>query len=194
MTVWSAYQQDATLRSDLLTETRIAELGIGTRQVTALSGSASEITSPDYRVIEAQLERIRLTTPQARFEYLMGQRPHGTIFFYSDYKSTTSRDYSPNGQDYSEVSTGVKKIFLTSVGITKGPYSDRLGTWVSGIVPVTDPKTGNIIAVFGIVILDLKTHIIDRVNPIAASMFGANPDQIISKKCYQLFCHAMEAA
>jgi PAS domain S-box-containing protein len=264
-TVWSAYQQDASLRSDLLTETRLAELGIGTGEVTALSGSSSDITSPDYRVLKAQLERIRLTAPQARFAYLMGQRPDGTIFFYSDSESTSSRDYSPPGQDYSEVSTGIKQIFVTGVGTTEGPYSDRWGTWVSGLVPVTDPRTGNIIAVFGIdidaadwnllilraclpmlittllilmlvlifarfnkrseeekeriteseehlrekesfqrvlldnltsgiVIVDVKTHIIDRVNPTAAAMFGANPDQIIGKKCHELFCPVVEGA
>jgi drug/metabolite transporter (DMT)-like permease len=65
MTVWSAYQQDASLRTELLTETRIAELGNGAGQITALSGSAADIISPDYRALKAQLERIRLTTPQA---------------------------------------------------------------------------------------------------------------------------------
>ena len=149
MTLWSAYQQDASLRTDLLTETRLAELGIGNGQVTALSGSTADLTSPDYRALKAQLERIQSTTPQARFAYLMGQRPDGTIFFYADSESPASRDYSPPGQDYSEASTGVKQIFSTGVGTTEGPFSDRWGIWVSGLVPVTDPTTGNIIAVFG---------------------------------------------
>ena len=71
MTVWSAYQKDSSLRTDLLTETRLAELGIGAGQVSALSGSAADITSPDYRALKAQLERIRSTTPQARFEMVV---------------------------------------------------------------------------------------------------------------------------
>jgi drug/metabolite transporter (DMT)-like permease len=99
VTVWSAYQQDATLRSDLLTETRLAELGIGTGQVTALSGSASDITSPDYRALKVQLERIRLTTPHARFAYLMGQRLDGsTGRLISQRNTRTSVSRYPNGR------------------------------------------------------------------------------------------------
>ena len=265
LTIWSAYQQDATLRSDLLTHTRLAELGIGAGRVSALSGSAVDITSPDYRALKTQLERIRSTTPQARFTYLIGQRPDGTLFFYVDSESAASRDYSPPGQNYPEASTGAKQIFSTDVGITEGPLSDRWGIWVSGLVPVTDPTTGNVIAIFGldidaadwnllilraclpmlittllflmlvlafsrfqnrseeekeriaeseerlrekesfqrilldnltsgIVIVDVKTHIIDRVNPTAAAMFGANPDQIIGKKCHLFLCPVDEGA
>jgi len=265
LTIWSAYQEDATLRSDLLTETRLAELGIGAGQVRALSGSAADIISPDYRALKTQLERIRSTTPQARFAYLIGQRPDGTLFFYVDSESAASRDYSPPGQNYPEASIGAKQIFSRGVGITEGPFSDRWGIWVSGLVPVTDPTTGNVIAIFGldidaadwnllilraclpmlittllilmlvlvfarfhkrseeenkriakseeqlrekesfqrilldnltsgIVIVDVKTHIIDRVNPTAAALFGANPDQIIGKKCHLFLCPAEEGA
>ena len=265
MTVWSAYQQDASLRSDLLTETRLAELGIGTGQITALTGSTADITLPEYRTLKAQLERIRSTTPHARFAYLMGKRPDGTIFFYADSEPPASRDYSPHGQDYAEASAGVRGVFSTGMGTIEGPYSDRWGNWITALVPVRDPTTGTIIAAFGmdidtadwnmllfraslpmlittlfilllilifahfqkrsdeekhqiaeseellrekesfqrvllenltsgIIIVDIKTHIIDLVNPTAASMFGASSDQIIGKKCHQLFCPAVEGA
>ena len=146
MTVWSAYQQNVSLRSDLLTDTRLAELGIGTGQITALAGSPADITLPEYRTLKAQLERIRSTTPHARFAYLMGKRPDGTIFFYADSEPPTSGDYSPHGQDYSEASAGVRGVFATGMGAIEGPYSDRWGNWITALVPVRDPTTGTIIA------------------------------------------------
>jgi PAS domain S-box-containing protein len=149
ITVWSAHQQDQSLRTDLLIKTRLAEEGIGAGQVAALSGSAADLTSPEYQALKAQLERIRAATSQARFAYLMGQRPDGTIFFYADSEPPTSGDYSPPGQDYTEVPAVVGQVFVRENGVTEGPYSDRWGSWVSGFVPVTDPDTGNVIAVFG---------------------------------------------
>ena len=150
VTVWSAQQQDMNLRTELLIKTRLAEQGINTRQVGALSGSSSDLTSPDYLVLKEHLKRVRATTPLARFVYLMGQRPDGTIFFYADSEPPTSGDYSPPGQDYTEAPVVVRQIFATGERVVNGPEQDRWGTWVSGFVPVTDPDMGKVVAVFGI--------------------------------------------
>jgi PAS domain S-box-containing protein len=149
MTIWSTQQQDSSLRTDLLIRTRLAELGTSAGQVTALTGSPGDLTSPDYQALKTQLERIRNDTPQVRFAYLMGQRADGTIFFYADSEPPSSADYSPPGQNYPEASAAVRKEFATGQELTEGPESDRWGTWVTAIVPVRDPDTGNLVAVFG---------------------------------------------
>ena len=149
MTIWSTQQQDSSLRTDLLIKTRLAELGTSAGQVTALTGSPGDLTSPDYKALKTQLERIRNDTPQVRFAYLMGQRADGTIFFYADSEPPSSADYSPPGQNYTEASAAVRQEFATGQELTEGPESDRWGTWVTALVPVRDPDTGNLVAVFG---------------------------------------------
>ncbi|MEI6841683.1 MAG: hypothetical protein WCK53_10470, partial [Methanomicrobiales archaeon] len=82
LTIWSAQQQDQSMRRDLLIKTNIAKTGVSTGQIEALNGSVAEITSPEYQALKAQLEKMRAADPSIRFAYLVGQRPDGEIFFY----------------------------------------------------------------------------------------------------------------
>jgi PAS domain S-box-containing protein len=149
LTIWSAQQQDQSMRNDLLLKTKIAESGISSGQVASLSGSAVDITSPEYQALKSQLEKIRASDPDIRFAYLMGQRQDGTIIMYADSELPESDNYSPPGQVYTEASAVLQSVFATGTMVNEGPLSDRWGTWVSGFIPVTDPATGRVIAVFG---------------------------------------------
>jgi PAS domain S-box-containing protein len=93
--------------------------------------------------------QIRSTDPLIRFVYVLGQRPDGTVFFFIDSEPPESEDYSPPGQMYPEASASLINVFTTGVEATEGPDADRWGTWVSGLIPITDPQTGEIIAVLG---------------------------------------------
>jgi PAS domain S-box-containing protein len=149
LTVWSAQQQDRTMRNDLLLKASIANSGISTGQVASLSGTAADITSPEYQALKAQLEKIHASDPTFRFAYLMGQREDGTVILYADSEPPSSEDYSPPGEVYSEASATAVSVFLTGDMVTEGPLSDRWGTWVTGFTPVIDPATGRVIAIFG---------------------------------------------
>jgi len=149
LTFWSAQQQDQSLRDVLLTKTSIAKAGISTEQVTALNGSAADITLPEYKALKVQLEKIRASDPEIRFAYLMGQREDGTVIFYADSEPPESENYSPPGQVYTEATALILTAFSDKEPITGGPDSDRWGTWVSAVVPVNDQETGRLIALFG---------------------------------------------
>ena len=146
---WAAHQQDTSKRSELLLNTRLAQTGITSANMGALTGSAADLTSPEYIALKIHLEQIRANVPAVRFAYLMGQRQDGTIFFYADSEPSTSKDYSPPGQVYTEASDGARSVFLTGSMVSEGPVSDRWGTWVTGFTPVMDPGTGKVIAVMG---------------------------------------------
>ena len=149
LTIGSAQQQDLAMRNDLLLKTSIAETGVSFEQVSSLSGSAADIASPDYQTLKTQLKKIRAADPDVRFAYLTGQRQDGTIIFYADSESPESADYSPPGQVYTEAPAVLTSLFKTGEKTSEGPYTDRWGTWVSGFIPVTDPTTGKVIAIFG---------------------------------------------
>jgi PAS domain S-box-containing protein len=150
LTIWSAQQQDQFMRNDLLSKTSIAETGVSFEQVSSLRGSAADIASPDYQTLKTQLKKIRAADPDIRFAYLIGQRQDGTIILYADSESPESADYSPPGQVYTEAPAVLTSLFKTGEMASEGPYTDRWGTWVSGFIPVTDPMTGKVIAIFGV--------------------------------------------
>jgi len=147
LTAWTAQQQDQQLRKDLLTKARIAAENIDPAMVETLNGSPSDIESPDYQHLKVQMARITAADPSIRFAYLMGQRPEG-VFFYVDSEPADSADYSPPGQVYTEVTGRVVKAFSNNQDMTEGPYSDRWGTWVTSVVPITDQETGQLVALF----------------------------------------------
>jgi PAS domain S-box-containing protein len=142
-------EKDGQMRQQLLTETRLAAAGIRIENVAALTGSEADLNSQDYHLLKDDLIKIRLANPEIRFVYLTGQRPDGEVFFFADSEQPESGGYSPPGQVYTEVSDAFQQVFRTTLQTTEGPVSDRWGTWVSGFVPIINPKTGTLVAVLG---------------------------------------------
>jgi hypothetical protein len=149
LTVLSAQQQDQSMRHDLLIKTSIAKTGVPFETIAAMTGSPADLASPEYLALKAQLGQIRATDPGIRFVYVTGQRKDGTILIYADSELPSSPDYSPPGQEYTEAPAVLKEVFATGVMASEGPYTDRWGNWISAFIPVTDPATGRVIAVFG---------------------------------------------
>jgi PAS domain S-box-containing protein len=149
LTLWTVQREENLLRADLLSKTRLIQGGISTDHVKALTGTESDLASPDYRVLKGQLMQVRSTDPLVRFIYILGQHPDGTIFFLVDSEPAESQDFSPPGQGYPEASASLLDTFAMGREITEGPLTDRWGTWMSGLVPIRDPHTGKIIAVLG---------------------------------------------
>ena len=150
LTLWTAQREDSQLREGLLTKTRLVRSGISTGHVRALTGSDSDLLSPDYTALKEELLKVRSADPLIRFVYLMGQRADGTVFFFADSEPPGSEDYSPPGQVYPEASAILLNTFVSGKETTEGPLTDRWGTWVSGFVPIRDTGTGPVIALLGI--------------------------------------------
>jgi len=149
-TAWTAKIEDSYLREDLLTKSRLVEEGFSSDKVKALTGTDADLTSPDYLALKEEMIRVRSADPLIRFIYFMGLRPEGAVVFLIDSEPPGSPDYSPPGQVFAEVSPILLNSFIsTQEESVVGPFSDRWGTWVSSITPVTDRRTGNVIAVFG---------------------------------------------
>jgi len=147
--VYTAERADVVQREKLLTETRLIKSGIPAGNLQRLNGSESDLASPDYLAVKEELIRARHADPQIRFTYVLGQRPDKTIFFFVDSEPPVSADYSAPGDQYPEASATLLEVFLSGEETTEGPVTDRWGTWVSGIIPLTDAPTGTVTAVIG---------------------------------------------
>ena len=150
---------DREMRAELLQQVLLVAKAVDVEHVQALSGTDADLDSPHYRRLKEHLVAVRSSSPQCRFLYLMGRRAGppaaaaaqagGTVFFFVDSEDVGSKDYSPPGQVFNESTADLLRVFSAKVSLVEGPVTDSWGTWISALVPMTDPQTGAIVAVLG---------------------------------------------
>ena len=152
---WLTERTDREMRADLLATTRLLAEAVNIERVKGLSGTTDDLARPEYQRLKKQLAAVRAANPQYRFVYLMGRTPDGEVFFYVDSEPAGSEDESPAGQVYEEVTPDELRIFDTRSPLATGPFTNRWGTWITAQVPLSDPKTDQLIAVLGV---DIDAH------------------------------------
>jgi len=118
------------------------------QEVKGLEGRPEEQTTPLFLKLRQELQHTKSAISGSRFAYLMALRNHNVVFL-ADAEPTTSPDYSPPGEVYDEATDALRAVFVTKSPFVEGPVPDRWGDWVSGIAPIVDPGSGEVVAVFG---------------------------------------------
>jgi diguanylate cyclase (GGDEF)-like protein/PAS domain S-box-containing protein len=136
-------------RSALLVTASTAAASFDGHELAGLHGSEADQGTDAFIQARANLKRIRAAIPLSRFAYLMAYR-ESELVFLADAEPSYSLDYSPPGEPYTEASPVLHGVFATARAATEGPISDRWGNWVSGLAPVVDATTGQVVAVFGV--------------------------------------------
>lgn len=116
--------------------------------VQTLKSSPDVASTPEYNSLKQTLQTVQTSNKDLSFLYLMVKNEEG-IYFIMDSEDPTSEDYSPPGMIYEEASPALSSVFSTGKGIIEFD-GDRWGIWVSSIVPIIEPQTGEVVAVFGI--------------------------------------------
>ncbi len=149
LTWWMVQGADGELRNNLLRETQLVAEAVHFEGIMTLTGSEADLENPCYLRLKKQLAYIKQANDKCRFIYLIGRKNDSTLFFLIDNESPDTEDYSPPGQTYEEATEACQNIFDTKKGIVEGPENDRWGTWISALVPLQHPHTGELIAVLG---------------------------------------------
>ena len=149
-TGWVIVRADHGIRSDLLKQAQLAAHTISLEDIQTLTGTPADLDSHEYQSLKQFLVDVQKTDSHYRFAYLMGRKADGSIVFLVDAEPSDSPDYSPPGEIYSEASDVVRRVFESKIAAVDGPVSDRWGTWVSPLVPIINPDTGEVKAVVGI--------------------------------------------
>ncbi|MCB2144967.1 MAG: PAS domain S-box protein [Deltaproteobacteria bacterium] len=149
-TWWTVRQANRYMREDLLYQARLVAQTVDIKRILSLSGSDADLIAADYLRLKEQLACIRKASAGCKFIYLLGRRENGPVFFFVDSEPPGSEDESPAGQIYEEVSSEDLRAFEEKRALTSGPASDRWGTWISALVPLTDPDSDALVAVLGI--------------------------------------------
>ena len=150
LTFVSTTVKEDEMRQDLLTDSRIASVGIIREDLYQLEGTFSDLNTPAYGRIKKYLADVAERRPQSRFVYLLGKNPDGELVFLADSEPETSDMYSYPGQKYSEASDLIRNMLTEERESVEGPLSDRWGRWMTGLVPIYGPDNTKVHAVLGI--------------------------------------------
>ena len=121
---------------------------LDTESLKSLKGISEDKNSAAFLNVRKRLQRIRAAIQDCRFAYVTSVR-NSDVIFLADAEPMDSPDYSPPGQIYDEASDIHRSVFSTREPTIDGPYTDRWGTWISGLAPITDPESGKVVAVLG---------------------------------------------
>ncbi|AOW08831.1 PAS domain S-box protein [Flavobacterium gilvum] len=123
---------------------------IHTSDLQKLKVQASDIHTAEYQYLNGDLRSLvnANQNPQVRFAYLYTLK-NDKLYFMVGGESVGSRDYSPPGQEFTEAEKAYYDSFNEDKTIITNAVKDRWGKWVSVLVPIKDPVTQKIIAVFG---------------------------------------------
>lgn len=150
VSAWSVSSKDGRMRDDLKNKVKIAANAISPESIKALSGDITDKNKDDYILLKQRLSDLKNIVPEYRFFYIMGQRKTGEIYIMVDAEPSQSKSFSYPGQEYTEASEELKGVFSGGETIAEGPVEDRWGNWISGISPIFDNDTDDVIAVLGI--------------------------------------------
>jgi PAS domain S-box-containing protein len=145
----AVYWADRDLRQVLIQQARLVAQSVNTDHVKSLTGTEADLIKPDYLRLTEQVKSICSANTRWRWMYLMGRRSDGAVFFYLDSESASSPDHVPPGLVNEEATEAFRTGFASGQPTIVGPYSDRWGTWITALVPLTDPKTKTVLAVLG---------------------------------------------
>jgi len=169
---WMAVNADSQMRANLLQQAQLVAQAVNARRILTLTGTEADLDNSDYWRLKEQLFNVRLSSTKFRTLYLLGSpRPSaalaadlsvaagqpasnptqtsGAIFFFVDSENIGSKNYSPPGHIYEDISEGYRRVFDSKFAAVTGPVTDHWGVWISALVPLIDPQTGAMVAVLG---------------------------------------------
>ena len=150
LTQWTVQDADKRLRQLHLNQARMVAEAISPDRIESLTGTEADLLNPNYLLLKKNLAAVQTIYSKCRFLYLMGQRPDGQVFFFADNEPAGSEDESPPGQLFEEATPELLSAFESKTELSEGPVKDSWGTWISSVVPITHPRTGQMVAMLGL--------------------------------------------
>jgi len=144
---WYAYKTDEKYEAIKLAQA--AAVLIEPEQLLTLNADISDLDSTVYKTLKRGISEFKNQNANVDFAYLT-KLEDGKLYFMVDSEQPGTMGYSPPGQEYDEATEQDLLPYSTGEALLTDPLTDRWGTWVSALVPIKNPKTGAVIAVFGV--------------------------------------------
>ena len=138
-TRYETYKDLALVSSKLISYDLLADLNALPEDTAKLS----------YKILKENLSYIIKNVEHSRFCYYYTLIDNKIVFLI-DSEPSGSKDCSPAGQIFEEADKAYYKAYLEDSIIFTTYTKDRWGGWVSLFLPIHNPETGEIKAIFGI--------------------------------------------
>lgn len=109
---------------------------INPEDLTFLKGDSSDLNNPKYQELKSRLIEAHSYNSGVQFIYILGKKSDGSLFYYIDSESLSSKNYAQPGQTYTNSDASEMVYFEKGVAYVKGPYDNLLGKWVTAYAPV----------------------------------------------------------
>lgn len=155
-------------RSDLLKRTFAIANKVNLDYVKTLQNKKEDWQNPLFHRIRNLLLLCTKINPDQKFIYLMTM-DKGDIKFSVENVLESEEIFQLPGNVYKDAPPELYNVFKKGLSTTIGPFSDQWGSYVSGFVPIINPKTNKVEAVIGMDIdseLWHKKILKDRFYPI----------------------------
>lgn len=144
---------DRRMRANFLLEAQLASAAVDRSLVQELRGELADKNLPAYEKLERALTEILQINTDYKYVYLMRQSPEGALILI-DIQDDAREETAPiePGTLYEDASPELLKLLADPQmgAFVEGPLEDVYGSWVSALLPLRDPDTGEAVAVFGI--------------------------------------------
>lgn len=140
---------DHTIRRQLEDRSKTIALLLDQTDLKQLTGNESDTTAPYYQRLKTTLSELKAANPDIRSLYYTVAKAD-KLYFYVDSEKPDSPVYSQPGEYYPDATEEFKSVFSSGKAINEGPSKDEFGTWVSGLAPVRDSLSGQVLGVIGI--------------------------------------------
>lgn len=137
---WQVNQAGRQMRADLLCQARLVAEGLELDRIQAFPWTGAEPDGPAYVRLRNQLGVIRSADRQCHGVYLVGRRTDGTCFLLAASEPVASIVGTHPRQAEGRVIEASGRAFATGLEMVDGPYTDHLGTRVTALVPIRDPR------------------------------------------------------
>lgn len=160
--------EDSKLRQNHLTNAIFISKIIQNGDLFLLSGTKDDINNPFYKQVKSRAYEIFKINKKYRSIYGFKRNEEGALFFLFDCGNIAKlrkKEANP-GDIYKNAPQGFLDVFDEQKPVVVGPYTDEWGTFVSALVPVVNPNSGEIVGAI-CVDIDASTWYFDVVSSSA---------------------------
>ena len=143
---------EKTIKKEFILNASIASEMIDLDYLMRLTGTEGDIGTYEHTYLEKKFKEIVNLNANYQYVFLMGKNDNDEFFYFIEVKNNNNKivELATPGTIYDEHTGELLYIFNSKKPAVTKPITDNWGKWVSAIVPILNPETGEVIAIFGI--------------------------------------------
>ena len=167
ITFFVAKAQDTEMRDNLITYAATIEKSIDWRShAPILNTNPNQIKESDLAELETQLNRACKANRDCHFIYML-YRDKEDVKFLLDASPQPPSEISHLGEVFAEANAEIKDGLRTRKALVQGPVTDRWGTWVSALIPISITLTTSNFVMLGVDVAKRLTTLLRAEDTVA---------------------------